>query len=712
MGDGTIRIEDYISLNEFRAEIDVESKEKGEAERNFSLCFWLYIVKNSIPAGSSPAPIIYQVGSHDGSVAPFLILNERKIMMLLPLCLLPTKNCPSGSDSVSSLETPHAPMVDDFPLEKWIHVGCEVTANAMRLHINGEVLVELPLPLPSKEQCASDGMKKIMLAGPNGDGGLQGYVYNVHVSNLSSSIRDCYFKDPPLQLSIDNSSTIEIEEDNDGVWSIVSGKASCRRIFCLDVVLLNAINQSINKETEVTASLLYADNGRPVEKTSDDEPPLLASYEGFEFPSCDRPSKLMNGRTSFKLKISQVLSSKCENRLFLIKFELSNYKGYHFLEAFSHPIRCISRGRNPRTSSVILKRPTSVQYSLSGCQSFASDSGSPELQHSSIQVTPSSKRFKLVQGQASPAGQLEDDCHSQALASKELEEAGNSSSSSESTEEKMSSFNTVSRNRYSIPDSMIFRYCLGSLTDCALLLKEVSTAASDEELSRFADEVCLYSGCAHHRNQIIMGRRLIEEGTRVWNSITQHSHLAQWENITFDIEERFMKIASCSTRSLTEQDYDILRKISGCQEHFAQENFEKMWCWLFPIACTLSRSWVNSLWKSTSPKWIEGFITKEEVEFSLRGAEPGTFLLRFPISRSWPHPDAGSLVVSYVGSDYLIHHRQLSSEYINSFGEGQVDVKQVQEMLFAEPELSRLGRQDRTKLEENAGLSTALLVLL
>jgi len=44
-----------------------------------------------------------------------------------------------------------------------------------------------------------------------------------------------------------------------------------------------------------------------VENTADDEAPLLASYDGIEFSSCERPSKLLLGRASFKLKISQVM---------------------------------------------------------------------------------------------------------------------------------------------------------------------------------------------------------------------------------------------------------------------------------------------------------------------------------------------------------------------------------------------------------------------
>lgn len=51
---------------------------------------------------------------------------------------------------------------------------------------------------------------------------------------------------------------------------------------------------------------MYVDSDAPVEKPNDAEAPLLTSYDGIEFASWDRPSKLINGRASFKLKISQV----------------------------------------------------------------------------------------------------------------------------------------------------------------------------------------------------------------------------------------------------------------------------------------------------------------------------------------------------------------------------------------------------------------------
>ena len=50
-----------------------------------------------------------------------------------------------------------------------------------------------------------------------------------------------------------------------------------------------------------------------------------------------------------------------------------------------------------------------------------------------------------------------------------------------------------------------------------------------------------------------MSRKLIEEGTRAWNSISQNKHHVHWENVVFEIEEQFMRISGCSSRSLTQQ---------------------------------------------------------------------------------------------------------------------------------------------------------------
>lgn len=80
-----------------------------------------------------------------------------------------------------------------------------------------------------------------------------------------------------------------------------------------------------------------------------------------------------------------------------------------------------------------------------------------------------------------------------------FEEMNTSLSDSESTGAQDSALKSVSSRGHSVPDVTIFRYCLGGLTDRSLLLKEIATTVSDEEISGFAEQVSLYSGCSHHR---------------------------------------------------------------------------------------------------------------------------------------------------------------------------------------------------------------------
>lgn len=77
-----------------------------------------------------------------------------------------------------------------------------------------------------------------------------------------------------------------------------------------------------------------------------------------------------------------------------------------------------------------------------------------------------------------------------------LEEVEISPSDSESTGARNSSFKS---NGNSVSDLTIFKYCLGSLTERSLLLKEIATSFSDEEILEFAHQVSIYSGCSHHR---------------------------------------------------------------------------------------------------------------------------------------------------------------------------------------------------------------------
>ncbi|MED6150338.1 hypothetical protein PIB30_071369 [Stylosanthes scabra] len=688
----------YSLLKDLRAEIEVK-------DGTFSLCFWVYLTNST----TFPATIIQQVCSDVSQSAPFLVINDHKRINLLPLLLL-HEEAPDTGNINSLTEVAYATVDFEFPLENWVHIGCEVCSNHMKLQINGEIVGEKLLsPLSNKESNSND-LRKIVLANIGGDGNnSQGYVLNFEIFPSVSSIKDHHLKDPPLKLSIDESSASEIEEESDGVWSIVGGKASCRRNFSLDVVLLDVFGQPVDKENEVYASLLYADTRTPVENTTDEEAPILASYDGIEFPSYERPSKLLLGRASFKLKISQ-LSSKCDNRLFLIKFCIPKLGNYPFFEAHSRPIRCISRSRNTRLSTLVWKRSSGLPtHNL--MQSSAMDDASFENQHPirEAKSSPLVKRFRFGHDKISVSvkadtslEQPDEESNSHAWTTNQVEnctpandEAYDSLSDSESIGERNSPSNNVAR-RYPISDMTVFKYCLASLTERSLMLKEIASLASKTEILQLAHHVSLYSGCSHHGNQIVIAKRLVEDGTNLWKVMSPNNNHIPWESAVYEIEEQFMKIASCSSRSLSHQDLELLRVIAGCHEYLAQENFEKLWCWLYPVAYIISKEWINPIWNSTSPKWIEGFITKEEAEASLQGPtelqEPGTFILRFPTSRSWPHPDAGSLIVTYVGNDYRVHHRLLSLDHVYGSGDKGIDMKPLQDMLLADPELTRLGR--------------------
>lgn len=92
---------------------------------------------------------------------------------------------------------------------------------------------------------------------------------------------------------------------------------------------------------------------------------------------------------------------------------------------------------------------------------------------------------------------------------------------------------------------------------------------------------------------------------------------------------------------------------------------------MYPVALALSSPQLHSTWECEDPKWIEGMISRDEAEDLLKSEgnalQPGSFLLRFGSSRIWPHPDAGALVVSYVGEDTHVHHKLLALDGITGW---------------------------------------------
>ncbi|EPS66836.1 hypothetical protein M569_07940, partial [Genlisea aurea] len=625
---------------------------------------------------------------------PFLCLGEKKKMNLFPLLYL-HKEAPDPDTYKSSSSIRVVSSEVEFPLKKWVHIGCRVLRDFITLYIDGEVAGERHLASMFEKELHEDVLKRLYLGCPHQTGSsLNGYVHRVDVmpSSSTSSVRNHRVQNPPLQLYIDHSSASEIEDDSSGVWS-----ASCRRIFSLDVTLSDVLGSPVNKDIEVLASLLYVDNHLPVESTSDGEPPLLTSYDGIEYASWDRPAKLVNGRASLKLKISQ-LSSKCDNRLFRIKFCVPRLGKYPFLEAWSPPIRCVSRNKNAKTV-LPWRRCSNKTHDVNGCQCSASDDRSVELIPNIIheaKPSPSSKRIKL--GQDKPYSFFREQRGGGAYNGFGLQAANGNHKVVESNSSASNSGEGTTRSVSSpVSDSVVFKYCLGGTAERCQLLKEIVLSASDEQIVDFAKQVSLFSGCSHHRHQIELSKRLVQDGVRAWTSVSAGKNQVLWDNLMVTINECFMKIAGCR-RPLLDQDLECLRRLAGCGETVSKENFEKLWSWLYPVAYTLSRSEVTPMWDSLSPLWIEGFfVTKERAESMLLECSvrrtPGEFVVRFPTTRSWPHPDAGSPVVTYLGSDSrTIRHRLVSLDSISSSKRFFFVGWALQDLLAEQPELSELCR--------------------
>ncbi|KAL5724310.1 hypothetical protein ACHQM5_007587 [Ranunculus cassubicifolius] len=639
----TTHEDEYTSLADLKIEIDEEN-------HTFFICFWLYLLSATI----TPATIIRQICTDVEGNVPFLLVNKEKKMMLFPfICLLGKPPLPGDFNSCT--EIPSVSAETECPVNKWVHIGCEVSLQSIRLYINGTLEGEKSLLSSLRSDVTPKDMKGVNLGGAAAEIGVLGYVHFVRfIMPHRSAIEDHIIKNPPIELSIDTSGILDVEEEDDGIWSIIGGKASCRRNFNLDVVLLDALGHPVNKEIEVVASLIYADDGILVEKPNDAEAPLLTTFDGIEYASALRPTKLLHGRASFKLKISQ-LSSKCDSRcrLFRIRFEVPKTRRYPFLETYTIPIRCVSRSRKKSilASEDLLNQPELMEED---------DSDPPEDATSDIleisSCTPPPKRVKVgpekssVRVQADPAFSLQS--------------------------------NPL--------DLTIFKYCLAGMSERSLILKEVATFTTDLEISNFAHQVCLYTGCAHHWYPISIAKRLLKEGSDAWDLISKGKSDVPWENAILEIGEQFKRISRCSVRSLEKKDFRCLRRIAGCGERTSRDQFDKMWYWIYPVACRIAREGINEIWGWKSRLWIEGLITKEEAEWLVQSGDvshrPGTFILRFPTSRSWPHPDAGNLLVTYFGVDLQVHHRLLSLDY------KETSNKPLEELLLEEPHLMRMGR--------------------
>ncbi|KAM3403350.1 hypothetical protein ACQJBY_006846 [Aegilops geniculata] len=552
-------IEGYLGLRDVRVELDL-GKARGGGEGGagagggFAVCFWLYL------SGSArPSPVIlHQITAGDGNKLPFLALSEGNKLLLFPLLSL-HKQAPSSSNSSPWTDTTYISAVNECPPEHWIHIGCEVTENVMRLHIDGDLVAEAHLCSLSSQLDNQDDAYQVCLLGNNGK--VDGYVYNIQVLSMLGAIQEQYAENPPSKLSIDYSCCDGIEEGDDGIWCIVGGKASCRRNFMLEVVLTNAFGEHMYKDTQIVASLVYADNGALVEKSRDDaEPPLLIACEGLEYPAESRPLPILRGRALFKLKISQ-LSSKCDNKLFRIYFSTLHTRKYPFLEASSKPIRCISRGRPSRPLSAA-KRTSSATvdeiHLLNNGQGLDRDgkanSCSPSHDQSSVACLHPSK-FLKVEGDGTETHKMVSQSKQARKMVVEAQSVRTEStmSDSDSIDARSSWSGSDKDEAETLSDAMIFRYCLEGTYERSTFLKSAASSINVDDLITLANEVSLYSGCSHHRNQILISKQLLEEGAVTWSIISKNKERALWSSAVPEIMSKFMDIAHSTNRGLSEQ---------------------------------------------------------------------------------------------------------------------------------------------------------------
>ncbi|KAF3336046.1 hypothetical protein FCM35_KLT20553 [Carex littledalei] len=721
MGNERESDEKYCRLRDVKISLDSVALEEGEENRGFSLCFWIYLSNSARPC----SVILHQTNPKAQGDVPFVALNEESKLIIFPLLGL-HEEAPCPGSFFPWRGVTHLSASDVCPLERWVHIGCQVTQKYMCLHINGIMVTGTNLGSFCNGKNQRDSLKLTTLVGNKGE--VEGYVYNSQVLPSPVSIKSQYTKDQPLRLFLDYSSLPDgVEAGPDGVWSIVGGKPSCRRNFTLEILLLNGIGQPVCRDMEIMATLVYADNGAPVEKSRDDgEDPLLLSCDGVEYPSTNRPVPLVCGRAAFKLKMAQ-LSSKSDNRLFRVFFYPFSTQRYPFLETYSQPIRCISRSKQSQRPTGSRRKhsptplpcetPSSRKTSnghVNGSTCSLKREVSREIQNQTQTLNQNQNHNpnqhqnggveKFDQPEKRPKIECKTPMVQEDVPGNSLEVLNAKSNNADAAEScppsdsDSKSFNEVVEPRLGGPsalaDSLVFRYCLEGTWERSIILREALSTASDDDIADFAKRVGLYTGCSHHRNQILMAKKLIEEGNEMWATISFDKTRVLWTCAIPEIVKKFMCISNSKNRGLMEQDIEVLREIAGCSEEMRKEDFERLWYWMYPVALTLVRERINKLWECMIPRWIEGFITKEEAENALkspRPERPGTFLLRFPTTRSWPHPDAGNLVISYVGSDLMVHHKLLALNYSDERGE-------LQHLLLEEPELTQLGRVIRPEV--------------
>lgn len=114
------------------------------------------------------------------------------------------------------------------------------------------------------------------------------------------------------------------------------------------------------------------------------------------------------------------------------------------------------------------------------------------------------------------------------------------------------------------------------------------------------------------------------------------------------------------------QDKLFLKRLTKCGvRDVSRDGFDRLWYWIYPVYQSLLDPRVKSTWEIEEPTHVLSMVSREEAEALMRCSNAPPFILRFVNTCSWPHPDAGGLIITYIGKNLRIHHKLLSLDSVS-----------------------------------------------
>eukprot|EP01018_Ginkgo_biloba_P005386 Gb_27441 [translate_table: standard] len=111
--------DDYLTLDRLSVSL---AKGATHDDGSFTLCLWIYLLKSS-----KGGIIIRQVHLDSETAVPFLTLDSDRKLALFPVLFLSCKKLDLDTAVAASIDKCSVTSELTCSLEKWVHVGCEVS---------------------------------------------------------------------------------------------------------------------------------------------------------------------------------------------------------------------------------------------------------------------------------------------------------------------------------------------------------------------------------------------------------------------------------------------------------------------------------------------------------------------------------------------------------------------------------------------------------